>query len=288
MAQGTAKAEVSSQQELLFRREIEKFYLPEQLVSAILDLGEIPRHSVTTQIGVGFIDVADYTYISKFLSPNENQTILNGLFGALNWVIKRHGGYLNKIEGDSLMFHFGGLTDRRIKGLNEDEITRYISRELFYTCVEMQRVVALFNQASDKFMYEEADQSIKDDLQSAFDIIHSMRTNMELSATFNALFQIRVRIGANIGEVTVGNFGPEGAKHWDVIGLPVIDAKRMESTAPIGGLRISEHLYTILEKTGVVSSYFDRFRREAEALGSSFRHISRDELFKSTQVVLKD
>jgi len=59
------------------------------------------------------------------------------------------------------MFHFGGLTDRRIKGLNEDEITRYISRELFYTCVEMQRVVALFNQASDKFMYEEADQSIK-------------------------------------------------------------------------------------------------------------------------------
>ena len=278
----------STEQELEFRRRIEEYYLPQQLVNAIFELGEIPRYSITSQIGVAFIDIADYTYISKFLSPNENQAILNGLYTALNWVIRRHGGYLNKIEGDSLMFHFGGLTDAKIKNLDEEDATRHIARELFYTCVEMQRVVSLFNQANDKFMYEEVDQSVKNELQTAFDIIGTMRNSMELSAAFNALFQIRVRIGANIGEVTVGNFGPEGAKQWDVIGLPVIDAKRMESTAPIGGLRISHHLYTVLEKTGIVESYYQRFRREAEAYLSVFRSITRDELFKSSQVILKD
>ena len=47
--------------------------------------------------------------------------------------------------------------------------------------------------------------------------------------------------------MTVGNFGPEGAKQWDVIGVPVIKAKRMESTAPVGGYRISEELFEILD-----------------------------------------
>jgi adenylate cyclase len=284
----TVKNARSPEEELEFRREIEKYYLPEQLVDAIYDLGEIPKYSINTHIGIGFIDIADYTFISKFLSPNENQSVLNGLYTALNWVIKRHGGYLNKIEGDSLMFHFGGLTDPNIKGISEEESINYIARELFYTCVEMQRVVSLFNQANDKFIFEEADESVKDALRKAFDITGTMRNSLELSAAFNALFQIRVRIGANIGEVTLGNFGPDGAKQWDVVGLPVIDAKRMEATAPIGGLRISQHLFEILEKAGIAGAYFERFKREAQALFSSFKNITREELFGFGKVTLSD
>ncbi len=278
----------NAKEELEFRKEIEEYYLPKQLVDAIFELGEIPKYSIITHIGIGFIDIADYTNISKFLSPNENQSVLNGLYTALNWVIKRHGGYLNKIEGDSLMFHFGGLTDPNIKGLSENEAIDYIAREIFYTCVEMQRVVSLFNQANDKFIYEEVDATTKEALKRAFDIIGTMRSSLELSAAFNALFQIRVRIGANIGEVTLGNFGPDGAKQWDVIGLPVIDAKRMESTAPVGGLRISEHLYEILDKAGIIEAYLQRFRREAQAMFSSFRFITREELFRYSKVTLAD
>jgi adenylate cyclase len=278
--------------ELDFRKEIEEFYLPKQLVEAIYDLGEIPKRSIITHVGIGFIDIADYTYISKFLSPNENQAVLNGLYTALNWVIRRHGGYLNKIEGDSLMFHFGGLTDKEATRLQEHEseeaAVNYIARELFYTCVEMQRVVSLFNQANDKFIFEEVDASTKEVLQNAFDIIGTMRNSLEMSAAFNALFQIRVRIGANIGEVTLGNFGPDGAKQWDVIGTPVIDAKRMESTAPIGGLRISEYLFNVLDKAGIVDGYLERFKREAQAMFSTFRSISRDDLFKYSTVKLAD
>lgn len=274
--------------EILFRKQIEEYYLPKQLIDAIFEIGEIPRASVETQVGIGFIDIADYTFLSKFLSPKENQTVLNGLYTAFNWVLKRHGGYLNKIEGDSIMFHFGGIIDPNVKHLEHQEAVKRISKELFYTCIEMQRVCVLFNQANDKFIYEEADQETREDLKRAFDIISTLRTNLDLSDSMNALFQIRIRIGASIGEVTIGNFGPEGAKQWDVVGLPVIHAKRMEATAPIGGLRISEEFYAILEHNGIVEAYFQRFKRESQALMSVFRNISLDELFKYSTVYLKD
>lgn len=270
------------------RRQIEEYYLPKQLINAILENGEIPQSSTEAQIGIGFIDIADYTYLSKFLSPKENQTVLNGLYTAFHSVLQRHGGYLNKIEGDSLMFHYGGLIDPRTKGMSHDEELRYIARELFYTCVEMQRVCVLFNQANDKFLYESATKETREALQRAFDIISSLRTNLEVASSINALFQIRIRIGANIGTVTIGNFGPHGAKQWDVIGLPVIDAKRMETTAPIGGLRISEQFYNVLEETGIADTYFERFRREAEALFGFYRDIEKRDLFKFSTVVLKD
>ncbi len=274
--------------EVKLRKDIEDYYLPKQLVDAILENGEIPKNSVEMIVGIGFIDIADYTYLSKFLSPKENQIILNGLYAAFNWVLKRHGGYLNKIEGDSIMFHFGGLIDPKIKGLSVDEQSNYISKELFYTCIEMQRVCFLFNEANDKFLYGNDDDETIDAVQNAYSIIGMLRTSAELSSSINALFQIRIRVGANIGEVTMGNFGPTGAKHWDVVGVPVIKAKRMEATAPVGGFRISEEMYRILEKTGVVDSYYDRFRREAQALFGCYKDIKKEELFSFGKVLLKD
>jgi class 3 adenylate cyclase len=274
-------------EEISFRKRIEEFYLPKQLVNAIIERGEIPNTTSEEFIGIGFIDIADYTFLSKFLSPNENQTVLNGLYAAFNFVLNRHGGYLNKIEGDSLMFHFGGTLDPNTRELSRAEQERYIARELFFTCVEMQRVAFLFNQANDRFLYNE-ERDTRESVRRAFDIIRTLRTSNELSPSINAFFQIRVRIGANLGEVTVGNFGPEGAKQWDVIGVPVIKAKRMEATAPVGGFRISETFYNILKENGTVDEYYRRFKREAEALFGSFKHITMDELFRFGKVTLKD
>lgn len=274
-------------QEITFRKKIEEYYLPKQLVNAIIDRGEIPSITEEQFVGIGFIDIADYTYLSKFLSPNENQIVLNGLYAAFSHVLKRHGGFLNKIEGDSLMFHFGGTIDPEIDSMEYHEKERYIASELFYTCIEMQRVAFLFNQANDRFLYNE-DKSTRESVQKAFEIISAMRTSSDLSQVINAYFQIRIRIGANIGEVTVGNFGPEGAKQWDIIGVPVIKAKRMEATAPIGGFRISEEFFNVLKRIGVVDEYYRRFKREAEALFGSFRNITMDELFSFGNVLLKD
>lgn len=269
------------------REEIRKYYLPTQLVDAIMEMGGIPTASEVMLVGVGFIDIADYSYLSQFLSPQENQDVLNGLYTAFAGVLKRHGGYLNKIEGDSLMFHYGGNIDRRVKAMSDEEAERYIAKELFFTCVEMQRVCSRFNQADQKFLLEGASDDAQEALRKAFGIISNLRDS-ELAKTINAVFQIRIRIGANIGHVTIGNFGPDGAKQWDVVGNAVIDAKRMESTAPIGGLRISKELYDKLVETRVADEYYRRFLREALVLGSYYRDITRDDLFKYSQVLLKD
>ena len=39
--------------ELAFRKEIEDYYLPKQLVDAIFELGEIPKYSIITNVGIG-------------------------------------------------------------------------------------------------------------------------------------------------------------------------------------------------------------------------------------------
>ncbi len=270
------------------RQDIERFYLPRQLVNAITEIGAIPDDSEEAIVGVGFLDIADYTFLSKFLSPNENQTVLNGLYSAFNWVLNKHGGYLNKIEGDSLMFQYGGPIDPNVKGLSEEDMEHYIARELFYTCIELQRVCLLFNQANDRFLYTDGDHKVKEEVLRAFEIIKGLRNNEFLSPSINALFQIRIRIGASIGKVMIGNFGPDGSKHWDVIGMPVINAKRMESTAPIGGLRISEEYYRLLDKQGIVNSYYQRFIREASAMFSVYRDIKMEELFRFGTVFIKE
>ena len=234
-----------------------------------------------------FLDIARYTFLSRFLSPQENQTVLNGLYSAFNWVLKKHGGYLNKIEGDSLMFHYGGPIDPATKDRDERDAERYMARELFFTCVELQRVSSLFNQANENYLRKISDQSTVDDILSAYEILGALRQGY-LSAAFNATFQIRIRIGAAIGKVLIGNFGPEGAKQWDVIGMPVIEAKRMEASAPVGGLRITSDYFDVLHETGVTREYHARIRREAEALGGAYRNILFEELFQQSTVNLKD
>jgi len=114
----------------------------------------------------------------------------------------------------------------------------------------------------------------------------TLRSKTEISATLSAFFQIRIRIGANLGEVTIGNFGPSGEKHWDIIGIPVINAKRMESTAPVGGLRISAEFFDILKSTGIADNYFLSFREEAAKLGSVYKDISWEELYRFREVIL--
>ncbi|MEX2442047.1 MAG: adenylate/guanylate cyclase domain-containing protein [Alkalispirochaeta sp.] len=271
------------------RSQIEAFYLPRQLVDAILEVGGIPRDSEEAEVGIGFIDIANYTFLSKFLTPKENQEVLNGLYTAFNSVLRRRGGYLNKIEGDSLMFHYGGLIDataRHIAG--REELQVYIARELFYTCVEMQRVSVLFNSADTRFLDDTASPDDRQALKKALAIIDRLRNDDAVANPLSAMFQIRIRIGANLGEVTIGNFGPEGARQWDVIGMPVIDAKRMETTAPVGGLRVSRKYYEVLEKSGIADEYYERFRREAQALGSRYATITKEELFQHRTVTIRE
>jgi adenylate cyclase len=274
-------------EELALRRKIEEFYLPVQLVEAIVEAGGIHTRSNEHLIAIGFLDISRYTFLSQFLNPHENQIVLNGLYSAFNWVLIKHGGYLNKIEGDSMMFHYGGPIDPKVKHLDEDDSIKHIARELFYTCVELQRVSSLFNQTNKNYLNKISDRSTVDAILEAYRILGELRSGYA-SATFNALFQIRIRVGASLGRVLIGNFGPDGAKQWDVIGMPVIEAKRMESSAPIGGLRITSGFFEILHENGITREYHRRIKREANAMGSVYRKIAFEELFQKALVYLKD
>ena len=275
-----------SEEEL--RKSIEDFYLPRQLVDAIFQNGEIPSRSVVRTVGIGFMDIADYAYLSRFLSPAENQALLNGLYTAFNSVLRRYGGYLNKIEGDSLMFHYGGPVDPETRELDDADAAPDVARKLFRSCVEMQRVCVQFNRADDRFLTHQATPQDKEMLDQAFAVMDEIRNQSEISQSLSAFFQVQIRIGAHIGQVTVGNFGPVGARQWDVIGEPVIKAKRMEQTAPVGGLRISNELHDQLVASGTLDEYFQEFRRQAQEVNGYYQEITKEELFQAKTVTIAE
>ncbi len=268
----------------LFRKNIEDYYKPKQLIDIIYKMGQIPKNSEERIIGIGFIDIADYTFLSKFLSPIENQIVLNGLFNAFNEVLKKHGGFLNKLEGDSMEFQFGTYDNKKSRKENINEI----AHRLFYSCVEMQKICFHFNQADEEFLQSFENEISILSIHEAFNIISSLRNDENTAASLKALFQIRIRIGANIGEVSIGNFGPDDAKQLDIIGMPVIIAKRMEATAPVGGFRISDEFYNILDKVGVIDEYYHKVKNEANTHNGLFKDLTKKELFKFSEVVLKD
>ena len=279
--------EIAQSDDFELRKKIEEYYLPEQLITAVIRRGKIPEMSDESLIGVGFLDIVDYSYLSKFLTPRENHILLNGLYTVFQSILLKRGGYLNKIDGDSIMFHFGGILDPKIENLKGSEQLRHIACELFYACVEMQYACILFNHADETFFENQVPESQTDVLRDAFAIINTVRTNVELSSIIGALFQIRIRVGASIGEVMAGNFGPMGAKQWDIIGMPVIVAKRMEMTAPIGGFRISDTLYQVLYKYGYVNAYCEQMRLQARFFNASYQNIKNEEVFKFNRIVIK-
>jgi adenylate cyclase len=322
----------------VLRREIADYYVSDQIVEAFSRHGEIPQDSHDEILGIGFIDIVNYSRFTQQLSSREHQSILNGLYTAFHLVLRMHGGFLNKIEGDSIMFQFGGMTDPHVSGMTDEEKLRDVSVRLFRACVQMQRFARFFNEANEHFFTEALQDSQErpteadlEALNRAFRVVESLRNALpNLNRSVDALSQIEVRIGATIsigsdtgglnnafvrdlvksllteeyGDVAEerraiyfyirdhsasgGNFGPVGAKQWDILGPAVIEAKRLETTAPIGGLRISELLYRVLEITREARYYWRRFQQEAKAFSSLYRFAEMSDLFKRSTVVLED
>jgi adenylate cyclase len=138
-AKSGPKAPKERESDAPLKTQIASYYLNKQLEESLLRFGSIPERPADMPIGVGFIDIVDYSYLSSWLSSRENQVFLNGLYTAFYLVLKSHGGYLNKISGDSMMFHFGGIIDPSVQGLSPDKATDAIALLLFRTCVDIQK-----------------------------------------------------------------------------------------------------------------------------------------------------
>ncbi len=60
---------------------------------------------------------------------------------------------------------------------------------------------------------------------------------------------LRIRIGINTGEVIVGNMGSRRRLSYTALGEPVNVAQRLEASAPVGGILVSERTRGLFDET---------------------------------------
>jgi adenylate cyclase len=87
-------------------REAFGTYLDRDVAEYILSEG-FSEDGVDVDVSVLFCDVRDFTSFASEATPQEVVAALNRLFEAIVPVIRRHGGHVDKFEGDGLLAVFG-------------------------------------------------------------------------------------------------------------------------------------------------------------------------------------
>jgi adenylate cyclase len=92
----------------------------------------------TCEAAVLFIDVLGSTALATALPPSEVVGVLNSFFGVVVTVVERHGGWVNKFEGDAALCIFGAP----VQQANSAASALAAARELRTRLREVQRVDA--------------------------------------------------------------------------------------------------------------------------------------------------
>ncbi|HEX5954859.1 MAG TPA: adenylate/guanylate cyclase domain-containing protein [Solirubrobacterales bacterium] len=87
-------------------REAFGTYLDEEVAEYILSEG-FTEEGVEVEVTVLFCDVRDFTEFASRATPQQVVTALNRLFEVIVPIIARHGGHVDKFEGDGLLAVFG-------------------------------------------------------------------------------------------------------------------------------------------------------------------------------------
>lgn len=87
-------------------REAFGTYLDRDVAEHILSEG-FSEEGDDVDVSILFCDVRDFTAFASAATPKEVVAALNRLFEAIVPVIRRHGGYVDKFEGDGLLAVFG-------------------------------------------------------------------------------------------------------------------------------------------------------------------------------------
>lgn len=76
---------------------------------------------VAREMTVVFTDIRSFTQISEALSPQENFDFLNRYLGGIVPIIEKHGGFIDKFIGDSVMALFPNSPDHALNAVLEFE-----------------------------------------------------------------------------------------------------------------------------------------------------------------------
>lgn len=89
-------------------------HVGEEVAGLALEQDGITLGGETREVAVLFVDLAGSTRLAETRGPDEVVELLNRFFGVVVAVVARHGGWINKFEGDAALAIFGapaGITD---------------------------------------------------------------------------------------------------------------------------------------------------------------------------------
>ncbi|TYB49727.1 adenylate/guanylate cyclase domain-containing protein [Actinomadura chibensis] len=85
-------------------------HVGEEVADLALERGDITLGGETREVAVLFVDLTGSTRLADTRSPDEVVGLLNRFFGVVVGVVARHGGWINKFEGDAALAIFGAPT----------------------------------------------------------------------------------------------------------------------------------------------------------------------------------
>lgn len=158
-------------------------------------------------VSVLFADISNFTELAEKLDGEQIQTLIDKLMKAFSLCVKKHGGYIDKYEGDKLMALFGAI-----------EASENDTEKAVFSALDILEKLKEFNEIVKKIPF---------------------------LAEFEINFCVRV--GINSGLVATGKVGEGREKDFTVYGDAVNIASRMETNAPLNSIMIPENTKKIVQ-----------------------------------------
>lgn len=170
------------------------------------------------ELTILFSDIQGFSTYCATADPTKIQKILNDYLNALTFLIRDHGGTLDKYMGDGIMAFFGDAEPEGGGSYAEEERVSRHAGNAVRAGIAMQQKMTELNAE-----WQQQD-----------------------------LGHHPIRIGINTGTVTLGNMGTDYLWDYTVIGHQVNTAQRLEQESETGGLLLAYRTYTLAVCEGVL------------------------------------
>ena len=167
-----------------------------------------------------FSDIADFSTISETLTPNELVDFINLYLTEMCEIIERHGGTIDKFEGDAVVAFFGAPI----------YFDNHASRAVL-ACIEQQQRI----------------QALREDWKASDALPGKLRRMADSWATQGKTF-MHVRMGLASGPMVVGNMGSKTRADYTMMGDTVNLASRLEGLQKYYGtsIAINDSIYELV------------------------------------------
>ena len=167
-----------------------------------------------------FSDIADFSTISETLTPNELVDFINLYLTEMCEIIERHGGTIDKFEGDAVVAFFGAPI----------YFDNHASRAVL-ACIEQQQRI----------------QALREDWKASDALPGKLHRMADSWATQGKTF-MHVRMGLASGPMVVGNMGSKTRADYTMMGDTVNLASRLEGLQKYYGtsIAINDSIYELV------------------------------------------